>query len=82
MIYSQTAAAHIYIGVAIILAILVTSILGVALSIILSTRSDQHAKNYRAVHPKGKQKPTGASDVAKVHQTRSMRVSGLTAPTP
>lgn len=42
MIYSQAAAAHIYIGVAIILAILVTSILGVALSIILNLRSDQH----------------------------------------
>ncbi len=42
MIYSQAAAAHIYIGVAIILAILVTSIFGVALSIILNLRSDQH----------------------------------------
>ncbi|MFR9113083.1 MAG: hypothetical protein ACLVJ7_15270 [Acutalibacteraceae bacterium] len=53
MIYSQAAAAHIYIGVAIILAILVTSILGVVLSIILNLRSNQHAKNHRAVHPKG-----------------------------
>ena len=60
MIYSQAAAAHIYIGVAIILAILVTSILGATLSIILSTRSDQHVKTHNLHRRRARRERSGA----------------------
>ena len=69
MMALEAITAQIYIVAAIIISILAASIIGVALSIILQNikRSDHHAKNHRAVHPKGEPKPTGTSDVAEVH---------------
>ena len=48
MIYSQAAAAaaHLYLAASITISILVTSIFGVALSIILNLRSDQHVETH------------------------------------
>ena len=59
MIYSQAAAAHIYIGAAIILAILVTSIFGVALSIILNLRSDQQVETHNLHRRRARRERSG-----------------------
>ena len=51
--------AKIYIAAAIIISILVTSIIGVALSIILSTRSDQHVKTHNLHRRRARRERSG-----------------------